>query len=225
MRAEGPQISQTFAEPRFHVAPPGNHGHRVLDEECAAAQSDRGGGKQLPMTNFQLPIPNTQFPLMPASHKGSTGAFVRTVRGGAECKCSRGKGLTGQERGYENADKGRTVRTVRAEWKSGGGRGVAVQKSGCENTEKCGTVRAAGGRSWRLRGLSRRPRLRQELRNQIDQLAIQRGQKPSELVVDLTEDPEKNHDTLAEVIAKAIDQIEESKYENYMVKLRQKGSN
>ncbi len=70
-------------------------------------------------------------------------------------------------------------------------------------------------------GYSQRPTLKRALQQQIDKAAVQRGQRPAEFVEEVMNQAQENRESLAEVIAEAVDTLQASKSEKEIDKLRQ----
>jgi hypothetical protein len=71
-------------------------------------------------------------------------------------------------------------------------------------------------------GYSRRSTLKRELMHEIDKAAVQRGQRPAELVEQLLEGRSEDSGLLPETIANAVDTIAASRHEKEMEALRHK---
>lgn len=69
-------------------------------------------------------------------------------------------------------------------------------------------------------GYSRRATLKRALHSQIAKVARERGQRPRELLADLTEQPTQTREILTEVVANAVDEIVASRSEKEIAELR-----
>ena len=71
-------------------------------------------------------------------------------------------------------------------------------------------------------GYSRRPTLKRALAREIDKAAVQRSQRPAQLVDELLEGRSQDREVLAEVIANAVDEIAASTHEKELQELRRR---
>jgi hypothetical protein len=70
-------------------------------------------------------------------------------------------------------------------------------------------------------GYSRRPTLQRELRSQLFKAASQRGLPAQQLEVEIAENSDVGKDAMIEIVAASVDQLEQSKAQAEIAKLRE----